>query len=317
MSLLVVEKPGLQTTLQDIGRFRLTHLGISACGAADGISMRLANRLVGNVDRAPVLEMTLIGGQYVFNGPATIAVTGAPMPVRLDQEPMPMWRRVRVRPGQRLALDGTPRGARAYLAIRGGLEVAAILGSASTHLMSGLGGLGRALRAGDMLGFGTSGFERQVSDDDPPSNLDQLIQRLTADRPFRITPGLQADWFTEASREAMTSGEWTVHDHSDRMGIRLTGLPMERIRTDELMTEGVTLGAIQVMPDGQPVVLFVDHQTTGGYPKLANLAAVDRHRAGQLKSRDRIRFEWIDHDLARRWHREQEADLSACLPEFA
>jgi len=123
MSLLVVERPGLQTLLQDLGRFGMAHLGISACGAADTVSMRLANRLVGNIDRAPVLEMTLIGGQYVFHGPTSIALTGAPMPIRLDQEPVPGWRRIDVRPGQRLTVDGTPTGARAYLAVRGGFDV--------------------------------------------------------------------------------------------------------------------------------------------------------------------------------------------------
>jgi len=295
----------------------MAHLGISACGAADTVSMRLANRLVGNIDRAPVLEMTLIGGQYVFHGPTSIALTGAPMPIRLDQEPMPMWRCIHVRPGQRLTLEGTPTGARAYLAIRGGFDVVSVLGSASTHVMSGLGGLGRPLKTGDMLGFGTSGLERSPVSDEPPAGLGRLIRHLWDDRPLRITPGAQADWFTEASRKDMASVDWTVHDHSDRMGIRLAGPLMERTRHDELLTEGVTLGAIQVMPDGQPVILFVDHQTTGGYPKVACLAAVDRHRAGQLKLRDRVRFEWIDLSLARRLHREQEASLDACLPEPA
>jgi len=314
MSFLVVERPGILTTIQDPGRPGLAHLGISMSGAADDLSMRLANRLVGNVDRAPVLEMTLIGGQYAFHGPAHIALTGAPMPLRLAGAPVPMWRTLAVRAGERLTIEGTATGARAYLAVRGGIDVTLLFGSASTHLVSGVGGLGRALRAGDMLGFGTSGFERQPPADGPPPGLDRLIERLSADRAIRITPGPQADWFTDAARQSMALDTWTVHDHSDRMGIRLIGRAIERHRLDELLTEGVTLGAIQVLPDGQTVLLFVEHQTTGGYPKIANLAAVDRHRAGQLRPQARVRFEWIDFDRARQQLREQEAALEACLP---
>ncbi|TPW15440.1 MAG: urea amidolyase, partial [bacterium] len=261
------------------------------------------NRLVGNADRAPVLEMTLIGGQYAFHGPAQIALTGAPMPLRLAGVPVPMWRMIVVRAGERLAIEGAATGVRAYLAVRGGLDVAPCLGSASTHLVSGVGGLGRALRAGDMLGFGTSGFERRPPGEHAPPGFDRLIEHLSADRPIRITPGLQADWFTDAACASMTLDSWTVDDRSDRMGLRLTGRAIERRRPDELLTEGVTLGAIQVLPDGQPVILFVEHQTTGGYPKIGNLAAVDRHRAGQLRPRARVRFEWIDFEPARRHFR--------------
>ncbi|HEX7878722.1 MAG TPA: biotin-dependent carboxyltransferase family protein [Candidatus Eisenbacteria bacterium] len=314
MSFLVVEKPGLLTTVQDAGRPRLAHLGISPAGAADDLAAKAANRLVGNRDSAAVLEMTWTGAQLAFHGPAVVAAVGAPMPLTIDGTPMPAGRAVQLKPGVKLVAGAARQGARLYLAIRGGLEVPMTLGSAATHLLSGLGNPGRALRAGDMIAFGAAGHDLGQAIDAPASRTRAFLAEAWSARALAVTPGPQHDWFTRAAHDAIGIAEWTVHDHSDRLGIRLTGSTLDRTDDRELLTEGVLLGSIQVMPDGSPVILFVDQQTTGGYPKIATVASVDRHRLGQLRPRDTVRFEWVTFEEARQRRAVRDASLDAALP---
>ena len=311
MNGILVQAPGLFTTVQDLGREGFGPLGVSASGAADAISLRIGNRLAGNPEGAAALEMTLVGGTFRFERAAVIAVAGADFGPSLDGIPLAMWSSAQVKAGQTLALGssspGARSGARSYLCVQGGIAVEPFLGSASTHALSGLGGFeGRALRKGDRLEIGAAHSlprKRKLS----PQGLERLRPR----RVLRVTEGPQSDWFADSAWEMLRGSTFRVAEQSNRMGIRLEGpqLPVDARR--EMITEGVSLGAIQVTPSGQPIILFVEQQTTGGYPKIANVISADLHSLGQLRPRDEVRFERIEMAAARRSLMEQEELLAS------
>jgi antagonist of KipI len=288
-----VIRPGLQTTVQDLGRFGYAHHGVSASGAADAFALRAGNLLVGNAENAPALEMTLGGGWFAFESDAVVALTGSDF-----QAGLPLWKAVEVKAGTEIRCGAALSGARGYLAVRGGIDVPLVLGSASTHLLTGVGG--RALRAGDWLPIGEAAVRRQrPSAVQPPQNQRGVL---------RVTAGPQASWFSDAWLEAA----YQVSEDSDRMGLRLRG-PAIPSPPGHMLTEGVALGAVQVPPDGQPIILFVEHQTTGGYPKPANVIAADLRLVGQLRPRDEVRFELVSIEQALRALQEQEQWLYSLL----
>jgi antagonist of KipI len=307
MSALLVEAPGLFTTVQDLGRDGFGPMGVSTSGAADPISLRIGNRLVGNSEGAAVLEMTLIGGAFTFERATVIAVTGADFGPSLDGVPLPMWTSIEIREGQTARFGPSRSGARAYLCVQGGIAVESFLGSASTHVLSGLGGFeGRALRKGDRVEVGAANslFRKRVLS---PEALENLQPRKV----IRITDGPQSDWFTESSWKTFCASAFRVSEQSNRMGIRLEGPPISLDTSRETITEGVSLGAIQVTPSGQPIILFVEQQTTGGYPKITNVISADLHSLGQLRPRDEIRFERVKMSEARSLLIQQEALLAS------
>jgi antagonist of KipI len=287
MSSLVVESPGLLTTVQDLGRRGYGPLGVSPSGAADPIALRLGNMLVGNKPGAAALEMTLLGGRFVFPDGATIALAGADFGATVDGRALEMWTPQRIPLGKKLICSSTRNFARGYVAVAGGIRVRSFLGSASTHLLSGLGGhQGRGLRKGDVLQFGAPAKEipnRKVSD--------QALLTLRPGRTLRVTEGPQIKTLSERSKETFFRSKFSVSESSDRTCIRLDGERLHANSGGEMITEGVPLGAIQVTPSGQAIILFVEQQTTGGYPKIANVIGVDLHRLGQLRPRTKIRFE--------------------------
>ena len=307
MSTILVQAPGLFTTVQDLGREGFGPIGVSPSGAADRISLRIGNRLAGNPEGAAALEMTLVGGAFTFERATVIAVTGADFGPCLNGVTLPMWTSVQIQEGQTITFGSSRSGARAYLCIQGGIAVDPFLGSASTHVLSGLGGFeGRALRKGDRLelGAGSCRFQkRSVS----PKALETLQPRKT----IRVTDGPQSDWFGGSAWKIFTESMFRVTEQSNRMGIRLEGplIPVDGSR--EMITEGVSLGAIQVPASGQPIILFIEQQTTGGYPKIANVICADLHSLGQLRPRDAIHFERIDMNEARALFIEQEALLAS------
>lgn len=305
---LFVHQPGFLTTVQDLGRHGFAHLGISASGAADPISLRIGNLLVGNNPNTPALEMTLVGGVFESDADLVCAITGSDFSPTLNGHPVPLWQTVVVPKGKRLAFGATMAGARCYLCIGGGIAVPRILGSASTHLQSKLGGFeGRALRAGDRLKLDLSAARknelRRFSDD----AVRQLLSRTL----LRITRGVQYDFFTPESQKALSQSRYAVTEDTDRMGIRLQGTPLHRQQPKDILTQGVSLGAIQVPPDGQPIILFVEHQTTGGYPIIANVISADVHRLGQLRPRDEVRFELVSFREAQAFLTEQEQFITS------
>jgi antagonist of KipI len=282
-------------------------MGVSPSGAADPISLRLGNRLVGNAEGSAALEMTLLGGTFFFPDAATIALTGADFGATLDGAAVPLWTSTPVKPGQALQTGATLTGARCYLCVRGGIEVKPFLGSASTHLLSGLGGHeGRALRKGDVLQIGPA-KDRSPKRSVSPNALEHLQPRKT----LRVTPGPQHDVFTAAAQKAFYSTVFRVTEESNRMGLRLAGPALSQGGPAEMLTEGVSLGAVQVTPAGLPIILFVEQQTTGGYPEIANVISADLSSLGQLRPRDEIRFDPVDWETARRLLDEQENLLAS------
>lgn len=307
MKVIQVQAPGLLTTVQDLGREGCGRIGVSPSGAADPISLRLGNRLVGNVESTAGLEMTLLGGTFHFPQGAILALTGSDFGATLDDSAIAIGTSIEVRPGQTLRLGPTRSGARCYLCVDGGIAVAPFLRSASTHMLSGLGGFGgRPLRKGDMLhvAHATNPFrERAIA----PHILEQVSPRKV----LRVTPGPQVDWFSESSLRLFYGATYCVTEQSNRMGLRLEGAFVSPRDSRQMITEGVSVGAVQVPGGGSPIILFVDQQTTGGYPKIANVISADLHSVGQLRPRDEIRFEQVSFEAARSLLIEQEQLLAS------
>lgn len=290
-----VLRPGLLTSVQDLGRPGLAHLGVAPGGAADAVSLRIGNLLVGNPETAAGLEMTLVGPTLRFAAHALVALTGADLAPRLGGQALPTWQPVVVRAGQVLEVGPTRQGARAYLALRGGIAVPPALGSAATHLAAGFGGLaGRMLRAGDTLAGGPPALQtRRWRAAAEPARVHALL----AGDVLRVTSGAHARTFPPEALDALTSTSWTVSPRSDRTGVRFQG-PALAPGTATLLTEGVPTGALQVPPDGLPILMLADHPTTGGYPQLACVIAADLHRLGQLAPGQTVRLALVTDDDA-------------------
>ena len=288
MRVLRVLDPGALTTVQDDGRPGLAHLGVPRSGWLDAGAARLANRLVGNGDDgargAAVLEC-LGGGLRLVAGTAlTVAVTGARCVPRVDGRAVAFAEPVTVPAGATLSLGALTGGARAYLAVSGGVRVPAVLGSRATDTLSGLGP--PPLAAGDELPVGPPGGR--------PAPVDALVhprpaQPAPAPVTLRVAPGPRADWFVDGLA-ALTRSSYTVATEADRVGVRLEGPRLERARREELPSEGIVLGAVQVPADGRPLVFLRDHPTTGGYPVVAVVLGADLDRCAQLRPGDEVSF---------------------------
>lgn len=307
MSIRVL-RAGMLTSVQDLGRFGYAHLGISSGGAADPVSFRLANLLVGNDENAPALEMTLIGGSFRFEKPVIAALTGADVSFQCSKK-MAMWKAVGLPAGSEINCGPISKGVRAYLAVRGGIAVLPELGSASTNFSGNFGGLkGRPLRDGDSIRVGDNAGTFEAK-----SLRKESFGLFYHDHPIRITSALQWDWFPESTRTLFLQSTFEVTQQSNRAGLRLSGPNLSATHSRELLTEGISLGAIQVPANVQPIILFVDQQTTGGYPKIANVIAADIHRVGQLRPGDDIRFELVSVNEAIELLRQRERVISEAL----
>jgi antagonist of KipI len=295
MNSLVVESAGLLTTVQDFGREGFGVLGVSASGAADAVALRLGNLLLENKAGTPALEMTLTGGTFLFPDGAVICPAGGNFGAQMDGKELELWRPHAILPGKRLVIGATRDFARCYLCVAGGIGVAEFLGSASTHLLSGLGGwAGRALRKGDVLPIGK--LEKNIRRRRLAAGV---LEALRPKKTLRVTRGPQFDWFPDEARRMLAGSEFRVSEESNRMGLRLEGPRLAARGNAEMISEGTPLGAIQVTPSGQAIILFVEQQTTGGYPKIANVIGADLHCVGQLRPRDAIRFEEVSLAEAR------------------
>lgn len=312
MSALLVLDPGLLTTVQDLGRPGYLRYGIPPSGPMDRDAFALSNRLVGNPDSAAGLECTLIGPRIEARVECAIAVTGAEMPVTVNDREVARRTPVRLKPADVLKLGPAQRGVRAYLAVSGGIEVPPVLGSRATYLRGRLGGLeGRQLKKGDLLPLGRP----QVS----PEALEGRRIRAEAvpsysDEPeVRVVMGPQADRFTSDGIAAFLEGPYEMLPQTDRMGARLKGPRIAHTRGHDIVSDGIPLGGIQVVGDGQPIILLVDRQSTGGYTKIATVCSFDIGRVGQVRPGQRLRFRSVPVAEAHAILRSERARLDAAV----
>ncbi|WP_105974149.1 5-oxoprolinase subunit C family protein [Streptomyces geranii] len=278
---LAVVRAGALTTVQDLGRPGYAHLGVPRSGALDAPAAALVNRLVGNPPGAAVLETTLNGCSLRPRCAVTVAVGGAPCPVTVDGRPAPWGAPVRVSAGALLDIGTALSGVRTYVAVSGGVTVEPVLGSRSTDLLSGLGP--PPLTHGAVLPLGHEiGVHARVDVAPQPAPPAELV--------LRVTVGPRDDWFTPTALRAFTTSTYRVSSASNRIGLRTEGPPLERAFPGELPSEGMVLGAVQVPPDGRPVVFLADHPTTGGYPVIAVVRTADLPAAGQATPGTPVRF---------------------------
>ena len=289
MKALRALRPGLLTTVQDLGRPGLGSIGVPPSGAADPRSAARANRLAGNAAGAAVLEMTASGAHFEALSEIRIAFAGAAMPALRNGEALPAGRSHALRPGDRLEFGVAAGGFRTYLAAAGGFDVAPVLGSRSTLLAAGIGGLeGRRLEAGDLLDVlpgGQAVPDRREEGVEPPLPESPIL--------VRALRGPQADLFSEESLAKFERARFRVSAQSDRMGLRLEGEKLAPAGETEIASEGVVVGSVQVPAGGDPIVLMPDGPVTGGYPKIACVASVDLPLLGQARPGDELRFAFV------------------------
>jgi antagonist of KipI len=287
MSAARVVKAGMLTTIQDRGRWGLQSSGVPVAGPMDPVSHRLANVLVGNDPDAATLEVTLLGPQLDFEDERVIAVTGAEFEILVDGKPMPMHAPFIVPAESQFRFGARRRGARAYIAIAGGIVVPATLGSRSTHLISGMGGIdGRPIRAGDRLPLGDPGRARGSA----PALAQPVVQLPEGEAVIRVLAGPQREYFSDDALNVLQSAPYTIAQNSDRMGFRLAGPRLSHSRVADIISDATPLGVLQVPASGQPILLMADRQTAGGYPKIATVITADISVAGQLCPGDTITF---------------------------
>ncbi|PVZ12488.1 MULTISPECIES: biotin-dependent carboxyltransferase family protein [unclassified Pseudomonas] len=298
---LHVIRPGLSSTFQDLGRSGFQHLGVPANGAMDSDAHTLANVLVGNTAAEATLEVLLQGPTLRFQVGTVIALAGADLGAQLDGHPLPPLRAVRVRPGAVLAFGRRRWGARAYLAVRGGYLLTPTLGSLSTNSRAGYGGYaGRALQAGDVISI-CSSFAN------PPRVDASGWEGQGGNAPIRVMPGREWHLFSTSARQQLQGSAYRIGNDSERMGYRLCGQALALHNPVDLLSEAVSFGTVQVPPNGQPIVLMADRQTTGGYPRIAQVISVDLPRLAQKLPGDTLHFSLVDIDQAQHLSQAREA----------
>lgn len=290
--------PGILTTVQDFGRVGVMKNGFTQNGAMDRYSMTVANRLCGNCDSAPVLEMTVLGVTARFTQDTVICVSGADFGAKINDKPIKRNKAYKINNGDILSMGAAKSGMRAYLAVAGGIVGEYVFGSASTNLKFAFGGhFGKKLQSGDVLSIGTGAF--------PLGEIDKWEiseSEYSKDAQLRVVLGPQNEMFTDEDIRLFLSQEYEVTAQSDRMGIRLSGEPLKSKNGMDIISDGIVFGSVQVPNSGEPIILMADHQTTGGYAKIATVISVDLPRASQLSVGNTVRFKSVTVEEA-----EQEA----------
>jgi len=297
MKTLLVTEGGLLTTIQDCGRAGIQAFGVPVCGAMDTYSLRWANKLVGNPQTLAGLEMTIKGATLQAMAPLLVAITGADLPITINGFPEPSWQALHLAAGDELAIGSVSRGARAYLAVMGGVDVPVVMGSRSTFLRGHIGGFGgRVLRVGDVLPIGACEDRGLLAGSFVPSEL--RVPLPASVTTVRVMMGPQDDLFTEAAILELARAEYVVSADSDRMAYRLQGNPLAHRAGPDIVSDGIAPGSIQVPRSGQPIIMLADRQTTGGYAKIATVIGADLPLLGQTKPGDKIKFAVVSYSEA-------------------
>ncbi len=306
---LTIEKPGILTTIQDLGRSGYRRFGINTGGVMDRAAARIINILLGNDENEAVIEMHFPAADIHFRSDVIFALGGAEFGAELDGYPLEPWRPVFAPADSKIKFTRKMSGSRAYLAVKGGFKLEHWLGSSSTNLAAVTGGVeGRKLRTGDVL-------ELRQSYGKPPHNISNvrisssLLPRYSSFPTARIVAGAEFDRLPAADQDLLTKQDLSISNASDRMGFRLLGEPLSLSEPLELLSSAVDFGTIQLLPDGQLIVLMADHQTTGGYPRLAHVISRDLPLLAQLGANDKVAFHLVDRAHAEELALEFERDI--------
>ena len=302
--------PGTLTSVQDLGRYGHTHIGVGHAGALDAVALRLANALVGNDENAAALEITLRGPTLRFDADALIAIAGGETSAHDTTQTIPMWRPFYARAGSTIDMGHLRAGSRAYLAVAGGIRVARVLGSRSTDINASLGPFcGRAIIAGDVLPTTQSSIPNTKHGGwslDPSPWFDEQC-----DRPIALLRGTHFSHLDVDSQRGLFAREFRIGSQSNRVGYRLQGCTLRLQEPLELISEGVVPGTLQLPPSGEPIVLMTEAPTTGGYPRIGHVAAVDLPRLAQRRPGQTVRFIEVSPDEAQTRYRQRERELVA------
>ncbi|TDQ11366.1 5-oxoprolinase subunit C family protein [Pedobacter metabolipauper] len=286
-----VLKGGLLSTIQDLGRFGYQKDGIVVSGAMDLLALRIGNLLVGNAESEAGLEITLLGPSLFFEADQRIAITGADLSPAIDGMPVGMWRPLRIAKGSTLSFGKPIDGCRSYLAVSGGFDIPLVLNSYATYLNGKFGGHeGRALKTGDTLSFKRN---NQPSSGKINWKADLKLYPDLKTRAIRVIEGPEINLFSEESIAAFFTSEFRISTAADRMGYRLEGQQLKWTASQDLLSSAVTFGTIQVPAQGDPIILMADHQTTGGYPRIAQVISCDLTLLAQMRPGDVFKFELI------------------------
>lgn len=302
---LLIRKHGMLSTLQDLGRTGYRRFGINPNGVMDTAAARAINTLLGNDANTPVIEMHFPACEIEFQKACCFAIAGGDLAAELNGISIANWAVHFAGQSSILTFRKRVLGSRAYLAVKGGFHLPKWLGSGSTNLTASRGGLdGRPLRKGDRL-------DCKESSDVPPRKLSRsLIPRYSRFPTVRVIAGPEFDWLSQVSQTRLAEQSYTISNNSNRMGYRLTAEPLERAVGDEMVSSGVTFGTIQLLPDGQLIVLMADHQTTGGYPRVANVVAADLPLLAQIGTGDGVGFHFVSHEAALEIYLDVEGDFN-------
>lgn len=279
-------RAGLQTSLQDCGRFGYMHQGISWSGAMDPLAMQMANALVSQPINSPVIEITLVGPKIQFNCDLTIAICGAYFDILLNDKKVFNNRTISVKPGDVLDFVRLKSGARAYMAFSGKVKLDKTLSSYSTHLTANFGG--HSLKNGDQF------IIKSISDPKNKIIPEKFLRFYSGNYLLRCVPSVETTLFNQQQREFFFSNKFKIMPDSNRMGIRLKGQPLLFGKPIQINSSGLSQGSIQIPPSGQPIISSVDGQTIGGYPRIATIITADLPLLGQLKAQDSVSFALID-----------------------
>ncbi|MEC1521278.1 biotin-dependent carboxyltransferase family protein [Neobacillus niacini] len=287
-----VLKPGLQTTVQDLGRFGFREFGVSISGAMDPFSLQVGNVLVGNDLGEAALEAPLIGPVLMALNDVSIAICGGNLSPQINEQEIPLWKSIVIKKGQILSFGELKEGARTYISIAGGIHVPIVLNSKSTYLTGKFGGFeGRAIKKGDIL-YGNPFTRRNRK------LHTKLIPKYTNPLTVRVIVGPHTDKFTSKGIETFLTKEYSVTTQSNRMGYQLTGPQMEHSGAADIISDAIPLGGIQVPASGQPIILMAEHQTTGGYSRIGTVISADIPLLAQAQPGTRIRFKQVSLQTA-------------------